>query len=133
MKNTEPEIIRLDSRRGNQREDRRRYSECSTKEIDKIRVIRKRKNWKVAATFSNRFTWSLTWNSCLFQSIFQRTKMTPQQNIILHYITKYRNTIRKHCHRNLYKGTLHEIPASLNGKTLGTNTSCSFITLQCPL
>lgn len=103
------------------------------KEIDKIRMIRKRKNWKVAATFSNRFTWSLTWNSCLFQSIFQRTKMTPQQNIILHYITKYRNTIRKHCHRNLYKGNLHEIPASLNGKTLGTNTSYSFITLQCPL
>lgn len=66
------------------------------KEIDKIRMIRKRKNWKVAATFSNRFTWSLTWEFCLFQSIFQRTKMTPQQNIILHYITKYRNTIRKH-------------------------------------
>ena len=87
------------------------------KEIDKIRAIRKRKNWKVAATSSNRFTWSLPWNSCLFQSIFQRTKMTPQQNVILHYITNCRNTIRKHFHRNLYKGTLHEIPASLNWKT----------------
>lgn len=59
--------------------------------------------------------------------------MTPQQNVILHYITKYRNTIRKHCHRNLYKGTLHEILASLNWKTLVTSTSCSFITLQWPL